>query len=185
MLEVEAKFEVRNSEALAQKLNSLGFVVEQELYQADYYFNHPQRDFKTTDEAFRIRVVGDELELTYKGPRLDSQIKTRREVEVPLARRAGSLAAAQDMFVSLGFRPVGSVVKTRRQGSLNWNGISLKIAMDRVDDAGDFIELERVVEEAEQKKATEEILAVARELGLEKPIRQSYLELVSKSRAKA
>lgn len=184
MLEVEAKFEVLDPQVLEQRLEAIGFEVSEELYQADYYFNHPQRDFKVTDEAFRIRVVGEQLELTYKGPRLDSAIKTRREVELPLASKAGALAAAQEMFVSLGFRPVGAVIKTRRQGDLSWKGISLKVALDRVDDAGNYIELERVVEDQHRQQATEEILSVAKELGLQKTVRQSYLEIVMSNRAK-
>ena len=47
----------------------------------------PCRDFAQTDEALRIRTVGDTSFVTYKGPKLDATTKTRRELELPLRRR--------------------------------------------------------------------------------------------------
>ncbi|MEZ6108510.1 MAG: class IV adenylate cyclase [Pirellulaceae bacterium] len=82
-VEIEAKFAVRDEANLLGRLEACGFRIEQELDQADYYYNHPARDFRETDEAFRIRVSGEDLNLTYKGPRLDSRIKTRSEIELP------------------------------------------------------------------------------------------------------
>ena len=47
---------------------------------ADHYFNGHDRDFHQTDEAFRIRRMGEKNFLTYKGPKRDTDTKTRIEI---------------------------------------------------------------------------------------------------------
>ena len=44
-----------------------------------------RRDFARTDEALRLRHVGEFNYITYKGPKLDATTKTRREIEIGLA----------------------------------------------------------------------------------------------------
>ena len=67
-----------------------GRLVDQE----DTYFSHPARDFAVTNEAFRIRRLGDENRITYKGPRRSGPTKTREEIEIPFqAGRSRSKAA--------------------------------------------------------------------------------------------
>ena len=77
--------------------------------QVDRYFNHPARDFGVTDEAFRIRSVGDANCVTYKGPRIDSVTKTRREIEVSFAEGSDAASQMTDIWQSLGFRFVREV----------------------------------------------------------------------------
>ena len=60
----------------------------EEHVEADHYHNAPDRDFAHTGEAFRLRRVGPASCLTYKGPRQDSAVKVRPEIEVPLSWRA-------------------------------------------------------------------------------------------------
>ena len=43
----------------------------------DLYFNSPLRDFKESDEALRIRIKEEGARLTYKGPKLDKETKSR------------------------------------------------------------------------------------------------------------
>ena len=182
MLEIEAKFAIEDEAGLLEELMKQGFQVDQELYQADYYFNHPDRDFRSTDEAFRIRVTGDQLQVTYKGPRLESIIKTRPEMELMIQPEPEALETAQAMLLALGFRPVASVIKLRRQGQVVWQGVPIAIAIDRVDDAGDFVELERVVDVDQQAAATEQILSLAQALGLKRSVKESYLAMVLRNR---
>ena len=64
--------------------------------QVDRYFAHPCRDFARTDEALRLRRDGDDVAITWKGPRIDAATKTRRESEgARLAREAHDLLARQ------------------------------------------------------------------------------------------
>ena len=85
MFEVEQKFRVDGFAEIETHLARLGAEIENPIEQVDTYFAHPQRDFAATDEALRIRQVGDENFVTYKGPKIDSQTKTRREIELPFA----------------------------------------------------------------------------------------------------
>ena len=80
-IEVEQKFPVADRAALDRQLAALGFVPRDAELQVDQYFAHPARDFARTDEALRIRRVGQFNYITYKGPKLDATTKTRREIE--------------------------------------------------------------------------------------------------------
>jgi len=178
VLEIEMKFAVADPAALEERLARFGFVPGRVLRQADHYFNHPQRDFAVTDEAFRLRVVGDQAEFTYKGPRLDRVAKTRLEIELPLAPTGRHEEDAKRMIEALGFRPVASVVKQRRQGSVEHQGSRITVARDSLERLGEFVELELVVEPERRAGAKQEVLAWAERLGLADPIDWSYLELV-------
>src|SRR5262245_19436602 len=111
--EVEQKFPLSDPAAMRTKLSALGAEFKAPIEQIDNYLNHPARDFAQTDEALRLRHVGDENALTYKGPKLGTVAKTRREIEVPLA--GGSLLRDQylALFQTLGFRSVAAVHKLR------------------------------------------------------------------------
>ena len=139
---------------------------------------HPSRDFATTDEVFRLRRVGEQNFLTYKGPVLDDLAKTRREIEVAAA--SGSVAAEQllDMLTSLGFRPVRDVAKRREPFQLSWVGREIEIVLDEVHDLGWFAELETLASEDECDAARECLFSLSRELGLSKSERRSYLRLL-------
>ena len=47
--------------------------------QVDEYYAHPARDFAITDEALRLRTENNLTVITYKGPKLDRETKTREE----------------------------------------------------------------------------------------------------------
>src|SRR5207253_9991521 len=63
------------------------------LDEADHYFNAPDRDFGKTDEAFRLRRVGEQNRITYKGAKQGGPAKTRTEIEIGL--EPGKHAAEQ------------------------------------------------------------------------------------------
>ena len=101
MLEVEAKAYLEDPERVMKELIDLG---AREMYftvQRDTYYLHPGRDFGATDEALRIREEQGRAFITYKGPKLDDQTKSREELEVPLVdpRPLGTL------LLRLGFEP--------------------------------------------------------------------------------
>src|SRR5262245_13223120 len=89
MYEVELKFPLADTGAVRKQLEALGALEHPVLEQADRYFNHPARDFAQTDEAFRIRKSGNSYRVTYKGPKLDTKAKTRREIEIPIGKEEG------------------------------------------------------------------------------------------------
>src|SRR5690606_37654429 len=114
-------------------LSALGVAWKEPIEQVDSYFAHPARDFAQPDEALRIRRVGEQNFVTYKGPKLDPQTKTRRELELPLL--AGSVGFEQfgQLLELLGFGRVADVRKFRRPGELVWRGQPVEIAFDEVD----------------------------------------------------
>ena len=91
-IEVELKFRDPDLDRLRAGLEALGATAGTVMSQSDTYYSHPVRDFSETDEALRIRQVGEQNCMTYKGARIDTHTKTRQELEVGLA--AGSQAAS-------------------------------------------------------------------------------------------
>ncbi len=83
--EIEQKFPLAEREPFLSRLTQLSARPHGECRQEDRYFNHPGRDFAATDEALRIRSVGNDNFVTYKGPKLSGPTKSRREIELPLA----------------------------------------------------------------------------------------------------
>src|SRR3954470_19109093 len=83
--EVEQKYRYSADLNLEQRLDELGARWESVNQQSDVYYAHPVRNFAETDEALRIRRVGEKNFVTYKGPKIDKTTKTRMELELPLA----------------------------------------------------------------------------------------------------
>lgn len=177
-LEVELKYAIESETEFQTRLgrcNAREIKTEQ---QRDHYFNHPQRDFAESDEAFRIRMDGSKACLTYKGPKIDAETKTRREIEVPLRDPETSLALSEEMLVCLGFRPVATVSKRRTTYEIIWQQQIVTVAWDQVEGVGAFVELELVVSEPEFERAKACLLSLAAELELNEPIQTSYLEML-------
>src|SRR5689334_3657260 len=76
MLEVEAKYRTPDWSQVVRTLIGWGAVAEEPREEEDQYFNAPDRDFRQTDEAVRLRRVGSANKLTYKGPKRDAATKT-------------------------------------------------------------------------------------------------------------
>ena len=75
--------------------------------------NHPSRDFARTNEAFRLRRIGEENRITYKGPKHEGPTKTREEIEITLAPGEPAFDQLLRLFENLGFRVVATIRKTR------------------------------------------------------------------------
>lgn len=178
MLEVEQKFLLDVPEITRTRLEMLHIEWHPEIEQVDRYFNHPGRDFAVTDEALRIRSVGGQNWITYKGPKLGELTKTRRELELPLADGPEWPAEYGELLAALGFRAVREVRKTRRPGQLFHQGMPVEVAWDSLAGLGEFLELELVVEEQFREEAQSVLLDLAAELHLGKSERRSYLELL-------
>ena len=176
--EVELKFPLANPSDVLTRLARLGVVAALPIEQIDRYFNHPARDFGETDEAFRIRSVGEANCVTYKGPRVDSATKTRREIEVSFANGPESASQMAEVWQSLGFRFVREVRKTRTPLTLDWQQRTYELALDEVPPLGTFLEIELLTDEAGRDSARDAILALAGELNLSNSERRSYLELL-------
>jgi adenylate cyclase, class 2 len=191
-IEVELKFPLSDPDAVLAELFRRGATEAEPLQQSDLYFNHPCRDFAVTDEALRLRASGSSLVLTYKGPVLDRRVKSRAEIELPVgvtinSESADTLATEttglqrswEQLLAALGFRPVLTVVKQRRTGSLPVESTVVTWSVDAVPPLGHYLELELITEdETDRLAAQQTLLALARSLSLPEPEQRSYLQLL-------
>lgn len=167
LLEIEIKSYCDDHAPVIRKLNALDAEHAGMFRETDLYMNHPARDFRETDEALRIRQVGGRVLLTYKGPKVGRVSKTRVEREAAV----GDFDTVRDIFDSLGFTPAGTIVKERDLYVLG----EIEICIDRVEGLGNFVELE--MKGTDVEGAERQLLAIARELGLNRFEKKSYLEL--------
>jgi len=181
-IEVEQKFRVVDVAELESRLRALGADHRGTAEQADRYFAHPSRDFAQTDEAFRLRRIGEFNFITYKGPKLDATTKTRREVEVGLANGQTAASDAAELFLALGFSTVAEVCKLRRDYSVTWQGQPIGVSLDEVVELGDFVELEIVTSPDDADRARKSLASLAAKLDLRNSERRSYLELLLEAR---
>ncbi|HEX3150505.1 MAG TPA: class IV adenylate cyclase [Gemmataceae bacterium] len=176
MLEVEAKYCLTDPSAVESRLLAWGAVLTADHVESDHYMNAPDRDFARTDEALRLRRIGEQNFLTYKGPRKDATSKTRTEIEVPCPSGADAAASFLALFQRLGYRPTAVVRKRRRIFEFIRGGFTLHACLDDVDSVGKFVELEIVVDDAQYKEAHATVLRAANELNLGPTETRSYLE---------
>jgi adenylate cyclase class 2 len=180
--EVELKFPVADLQAFSKKLLDLAVPISPPRPEIDLYFAHPAKDFAQTDEALRLRRKGDANCITYKGAKIDTTTKTRREIELPLAPGPESLTAWTALLEAVGFRPVAEVRKSRRKAAIPWQGRQVEACLDEVDQVGTFVEFELIAEESEVETARACIQSLAQSLGLTQGERRSYLELLLKGK---
>jgi len=199
MFEVEIKVPA-DVDSVRDRLRDAGAERLDARLQRDTYYDAPHRDFAETDEALRVRHEtplpdgigsgerhggasvdrGDASDdgqtpaattkLTYKGPLIDADSKTRVEHETEVS----DADATAGLFSGLGFEPAATVEKRREF----WSLASFTVTLDAVDGLGEFVEIEREVAAEDEVAATrDEALAVLERLGLDADaqVRTSYL----------
>jgi adenylate cyclase, class 2 len=179
--EVEQKFRLGDqAESILARILELGATEIGAVEQSDHYFNHPVRDFATTDEALRIRSVGEKNWLTWKGPKIDRKTKTRREIEPALGDGTKTAAEISEVLTILGFQSVAVVRKTRKQFEIVRNDLRFEIAVDRVDDVGEFLEIELLADQDHLAAAQQALKSLSEEIGLSDSSveRKSYLGML-------
>jgi adenylate cyclase class 2 len=172
MIEVEVK--ARAKKDTKEKIEALGAKPLKEENHHDLYFNSPLRDFKVSDEALRIRIKEEGARLTYKGPKLDRETKSRLEWTVKI----DDPLQMEQILLGLGFKLSAEVCKRRTKYSFE----DIVIALDEVEGLGSFLEAEAVGDDTNWEKQKERVLYVLTRLGLDEPIRSSYLELLEEKR---
>jgi len=171
MIEIEVKARA-DHEALKKRLKQDGADFERTVEQTDIYFNAPDRDFGSTDEALRLRNEGGQIFLTYKGPKLDPLSKTRKEVDVEVA----DFDKMEELIRCLRYKETLRVRKIREIYHLG----GALVCLDRVDGLGDFVELETLaVDEDAIAQRRDFLTNTLRRLGVMGGlIRESYLEML-------
>lgn len=182
MYEVELKVRA-DHEQVRDALAARDADREHRVRQVDTYYDAPHRDFAETDEALRTRLESDlesgeeTTELTYKGPLVETESKTREEHETVVDDPAG----IEGILDGLGFEPAATVEKHREAFSID----GYTVTLDTVEALGEFVEVERAVAAADPDdpgvaRVREGAIDLMGELGLDhdEQIRTSYLGLV-------
>ncbi|WEU40794.1 MAG: class IV adenylate cyclase [Candidatus Odinarchaeum yellowstonii] len=173
MIEVEVKVKLKDLNTFKKSLLKLGAEKLKEQFEEDIYFKHPSVDFKETDEALRLRRVSGTVNLTYKGPRLTSESKTREELNVEVY----DFNTCKLLFEKLRFQVLAEIFKKREVYALG----DVKVYVDMVKGLGEFAEFEIMVEDEKRVKAAEEkVFNLVEELGFKRAdsVTSSYLELI-------
>jgi len=192
-LEVEVKFKLRDEKEYEENLKKLGAKYGVDIIHTDTYYKLPKglRDFAKTDEALRLRKIEEydnritettqhkfSADLTYKGPKLDKETKTRKE----LVTRVGDPDNMHLILQSLDFRPIITLTKYRRFYSLEKDGFHIEVLIDKIEHLdGYYSELEIIAStDDEMTKGKTAIFEIMNKLEYSKSdsILTSYLELV-------
>jgi len=176
--EVELKLRAEHG-PVRQRLTDLGAEALGRVNQVDTYYDAPHRSFAETDEALRVREEtrdgrGGEgertVEVTYKGPLVEAESKTREEHETAV----GDGEEMRAILEGLGFTAAATVEKERERFACR----GYTVALDTVEGLGEFVEVETEAEAVEP--AREGAVSLIRELGLDpdEQVRTSYLGLL-------
>ena len=178
MIEVEVKAKINSFEEIEDKLAQIGAVKTKDEFQEDIYFNSPVVDFAQTDEALRIRTTKQKSKtnifITYKGPKIDSASKTRKEIEMGI----DNSRQCCEIFEAIGFRKVRTVRKNRQYFSYE----NFEISLDDIEGLDPYMEIEIALDDGEDySEAQNSIFKLFEKLGITDGFeRTSYLELLEK-----
>ena len=172
MIEVEVKAKIDSFEEMEKRLENLGALKSKKEFQEDIYFASPIVDFAQTDEALRIRTTNNNIFITYKGPKLNKDAKTRKEVEMSIE----SAGKAKDIFEEIGFKEVRTVRKNRQYYTYE----NFEISLDDVEGLNHYMEIEISLEDGnDYDYAQKSIFELFEKLGITEGFeRTSYLELL-------
>ena len=115
MLEVEVKYRAADRDRRRGRLAAGRRPTAPPRTEADQYFNAPDRDFRRTDEAFRLRRIGPRTCSRTRGRSANADTKTRTEIEVAVADGDRTRPEGRDGVAGASVTgPVAVVRKTRR-----------------------------------------------------------------------
>ena len=174
MIEVEVKAKIESFDEMEKRLKEIGATKSKPEFQQDIYFQSPIADFAKTDEALRIRTTDNDVFITYKGPKLNRDAKTRKEVEMTIE----SADKAKDIFEEIGFKPARTVRKNRQYYTFE----DFEISLDDVEGLEPYMEIEVSLNDgADYSEAQEKIFQLFEKLGITEGFeRTSYMELLEK-----
>jgi adenylate cyclase class 2 len=192
-LEVEVKFHLRDKDAYEDNLKKIGAKYITDINHTDTYYKLPegQRDFAKTDEALRLRRIEEydarmaetlepeiSADLTYKGPKIDTETKTREE----LVTKVEDPDNLELIFKRIGIREILTLQKNRRLYTLDFNTHHIEILIDKIEHLdGYYSECEIIASDDEaMEDGKKTLFGMMEKLGYSKKdsILKSYLELV-------
>ena len=166
--EIEAKFMVRDRQAVQRKLEALGGVLESpRVHEVNLRFDTAAGELAGGRKVLRLRQDSNAV-LTFKGPAQTGQeVSVRQEIEFEVS----DFAAARRLLEALGYHVAVMYEKYRTTYHLR----HLVVVLDEMP-YGDFVEIEG--------RSAREIHAAANQIGLRWETRSalSYLALFEEAR---
>lgn len=180
-LEAECKYRVDRLDETRLGLEQIAAQFVRQETHCDTYLRHPSRDFRSTDEALRIREIDGKPFVTYKGKRREGPIKIRPEIELPLVE--GTVEDWLTIWSHLGFSIASQVKKTRDVYLLEFKSRPTHVTLDHVESLGYFVEIEQILHHADEIAiAQTDIQELAHQLKLTQVETRSYLGMLLASR---
>lgn len=177
MIEVEIKLPIKDENKIVNKLIDMGYQECSYVQEIDSYYDSHDNAIRKHDKAMRIRKVIDLNSMeenslfTFKGKKKDTITMSRDEYETEIS----SADNMDKILAELGYYVVKpQVIKLRREYVKD----SVHACVDKVENLGDFLELEILAETEEEKaNAVECIQKILAQLGhsMEETTRVSYL----------
>jgi adenylate cyclase class 2 len=135
-VENEVKIRLAGVEDGLSRLRAAGFVVRRErVFEVNIIYDSKLGELRRSNCVLRLRQVGSECILTFKGPPEPSDHKTREELETSV----GDFAAADAILRRLGYAPVFRYEKFRTE--FGKDGEAGTVTLDETP-IGVFFELE-------------------------------------------
>lgn len=161
MYEVEVKAHLRNREEVIEKLKSMGCVFSEELHQVDEIFTVDSTEFPPPmgSPVLRIRNQNGKYIFTLKVNQSSRQDCIEHELEIDNADQMRSIVKL------LGYKEDVIVDKKRIKTKYK----DMEIVLDTVERLGEFVEAEKVVNEADPNvriKIQDELMDFLGEIGV-------------------
>ena len=162
MYEVEVKARLKNRDAVIEKLQNLGCKFSDEMHQVDHIFApkgtaYPYVPMGPT--VLRVREQNDKYFFTLKIPQSGHQDCIEREMEI----EDGKMMI--EILELMKWDKLPTVDKKR----VKTNFKDMEIVLDKVNQLGEFIEVEKVVtheDQGERKKIQRELIDFLETLGV-------------------
>lgn len=155
-LEVEVKLKVDSHDPIRAQLIEAGAEFLGRVLETNHIFDSPERTLWASDQGLRVRSChsleghAPPATLTYKGPRLESQLKHRQEIQIAV----DDAEAARAMLEELCFMELMCFEKQRETWQLN----GCLIELDELPYLGCYVEIEGPDEQ--QVRHTQEMIAL-------------------------
>jgi len=179
MQEIEVKARVKNQNQLMSKLGDLGIKLSEPIFQHDTIFAEQDWEFTqfvTERNILRIRRENNRTVLTLKRPGKNELDAEEHETEI------SNPDSMSDMLKLMEYLPVVEVKKERQKAKYNQNhpspllrkGGEIEICLDEVEELGTYIEVEKLVKEADTEKVQEELFQFLESLGIARSDRETH-----------
>jgi adenylate cyclase, class 2 len=158
MKEIEVKAKIMDKKVLVQKLAALGCRLSEPSRQKDRIFvpNGLTVPVPNGTSVLRIREQDGKQIFTFKRPLTNQLDCIERELGIDGAE------ALAEIFGLLGFYESSRVSKQRQKGKYK----DLEICVDTVEELGNYIEVEKLSEDADSEKVQRELFEFLKTLGV-------------------